>query len=81
MVGKLSFATALLAIGTFFAPSIASSAPTAPQTAIVGAAEVERPLVQEVQWWGYCRQWRHECAERWGWGSHHFYYCLRRHGC
>jgi hypothetical protein len=79
MVGKLSLATALLAIGTFFGPSIASSAPTVPQTAITQA---DHPLVQEVQWgWGHCRRWRNECAERWGWGTRHFRWCVQRHGC
>lgn len=28
-----------------------------------------------------CRYWRHECAERWGWGSRQFYRCVWRHGC
>jgi hypothetical protein len=80
MVGKLPLATALLAIGTFFGPAIASSAPIAPQTANIGAAEVDQSLVQKVQW-GYCHRWRHECGERFGWRTQHFYYCLSRHGC
>lgn len=28
-----------------------------------------------------CRYWRHECAERWDWGSWRFRRCLIRHGC
>ena len=31
--------------------------------------------------WGYCRGWRHECANRWGWGTWRFRRCLARHGC
>jgi hypothetical protein len=31
--------------------------------------------------YGYCRSWRHECAERWGWGGWQFQRCLARHGC
>ena len=46
-------------------------------------------LAQPIHWrahrwgggWGYCRNWRHECAERWGWGSWRFQRCLRIHGC
>jgi hypothetical protein len=30
---------------------------------------------------GYCYRWRHECADRWGWGGPGFRRCLRRHGC
>ena len=30
---------------------------------------------------GRCRSWRHECADRWDWGSRRFYRCLWRHGC
>src|ERR1700746_3982441 len=80
MIGKLPLATALLAIGTIFGPTIATSAPTAPQIAITARTKVEQPLLQEVQW-GYCRRWRHICADRYGWGGRHFYYCVRRHGC
>lgn len=28
-----------------------------------------------------CRGWRHECADRWGWGTWRFERCLARHGC
>ena len=31
--------------------------------------------------WNRCRSWRHECADRWGWGSWRFNRCLARHGC
>lgn len=30
---------------------------------------------------GRCRGWRHECADRWGWGSWRFQRCLARRGC
>jgi hypothetical protein len=29
----------------------------------------------------YCRNWRGECAERWGWHTPRYRRCLRRHGC
>lgn len=28
-----------------------------------------------------CRGWRHECADRWGWGTWRFDRCMARHGC
>lgn len=33
------------------------------------------------RWGGRCRAWRHECADRWGWGGPGFRRCLWRHGC
>lgn len=30
---------------------------------------------------GRCYAWRHECADRWGWGTRKFHRCLVRHGC
>jgi hypothetical protein len=38
MGGKLPLATALFVIGTFFGPTIATSAPITPPTANIGAA-------------------------------------------
>src|SRR5215468_5335869 len=32
-------------------------------------------------YWRRCRRMRHECAERWGWGTWEFRRCVRRHGC
>lgn len=29
--------------------------------------------------YGYCRSWRRECADRWGWGGYRFRRCLDRH--
>lgn len=31
--------------------------------------------------YGYCSNWRDECADRWGWGGRRFHRCLDRHGC
>jgi hypothetical protein len=31
--------------------------------------------------YGRCKSWRHECADRWGWGGRRFERCLDRHGC
>jgi hypothetical protein len=69
----------LFALGTIFGPTIVSSAPIAPPTANI-AAEADHSLVQEVQW-GYCRRWRHICANRWGWRTNRFFWCVRQRGC
>ncbi|WP_088343210.1 MULTISPECIES: glycosyl hydrolase family 5 [Rhodomicrobium] len=43
---------------------------------------LETPAVQNVRWrGGYCRDWRHTCASRWGWRTNRFFRCLGRHGC
>jgi hypothetical protein len=39
-------------------------------------------IVEKAQWdIRRCRAWRHECAERQGWGTERFRRCLARHGC
>ncbi|MFA5950544.1 MAG: glycosyl hydrolase family 5 [Hyphomicrobium sp.] len=30
---------------------------------------------------GRCQAWRHECADRWGWGTWRFRRCVIAHGC
>ena len=37
-------------------------------------------LLQPVQW-GYCARWRRVCAQRYGWNTRRFFYCLERNGC
>ena len=43
-------------------------------------AATEDSLVQLAQF-PYCRAVRRECAERWGWRTQRFYFCLERRGC
>jgi hypothetical protein len=71
----LAAAAALIAGAAFVTPASAVQLPGAP------AAE-QTKLSETVHYrYNYCRNWRHECARRWGWGSWRFRRCLRRHGC
>ena len=36
---------------------------------------------RKVRIHGYCARWRSECADRWGWHTPRYRWCLRRHGC
>jgi hypothetical protein len=77
MLTRLTLGAAAVAAIAYFAP--VSAAPVTTQTPVVGEA-----LVQQVQWEGWrrrCRYWRHECAQRWGWGTGRYYRCLWRHDC
>jgi hypothetical protein len=69
-------ATAAIATIAYVAP--VSAAPFAPPT-----PGVEESLTQQVHWGGRgrCRYWRHECANRWGWGTGRYHRCLWRHDC
>lgn len=79
MIGKITVAAGVVALGTLFGTSMASAASVAPG-ATSPAASVDMSVVQKAQW-GRCRAWRHECARRWGWGGWEFRRCLARHGC
>ena len=68
-------ALSLTAVATL-APLAANAAPAMPYSEKPGAS-----LVQKVQGWRYCRIQRRECAERWGWGTRRFRWCVARHGC
>lgn len=61
----------------------ASAVTVGPHSKALAPITVEDSLVKPVQWgeWRYCRYWRRQCAERWGWGTRRFYRCLERHGC
>ena len=98
MLGKITLAAGLLAIGAALTP--ASAAPALPQSKPTAGID---GLVQQVRhhrhhrhhhhhrfrrfgggvviYGGYCSTWRYECAARWGWHTHGYYRCLRRHGC
>ena len=83
MRGKLSTSAALIAVALALVPTMVSSAPAAQGLALSNPTGRDGNLVQQAQWWGwgYCRRWRHECAERWSWRTRHYFICLRRHGC
>ena len=51
-----------------------------PISSTLRMSEVQDTLVQKTQW-RYCRRWRHECADRWGWRTPGYFRCLARHGC
>jgi hypothetical protein len=78
MIGKhWLVAGALLAAAV--APHATSAASLTPQSTL-RVTEADGSLVQKTQW-NYCRRWRHECAERWGWRTRGFERCMARHGC
>ena len=76
MIGKLTLA-GLLAVGLFASVQTVSAAPAPPST--IGTTGAS--LVQKTQYRGYCREWRRECAARWGWRSPRYFSCLERRGC
>ena len=79
MIGKISLAAGVIALGTLVGSSLASAASVAP--GVTGPAlSVVSSAVEKVQFGGCCA-WRHECARRWGWGGFNFRRCLARHGC
>ena len=93
---KIPLAAASLALATLSLPAVSSAAAlsgASQSTATIGA---QSALTEKVQYrgewrrdrwsgggggWGRCRAWRHECADRWGWGGPRFRRCLWRHGC
>jgi hypothetical protein len=78
MIGKLTLAAGVVALGTFAGSNFASAASAPAMSLPALSTEV---LVEKAQWGGRCRAWRHECARRWGWGGYRFRRCLDRHGC
>jgi hypothetical protein len=78
MLGKIALAAGLMTLGVLAAPQTPSAAPISTPT-LLGS---DTSVVQPVRWrGGRCRYWRHECAERWGWGTPRYYRCLWRHDC
>ena len=78
MFTKLTLAAGAVAMAAAFAPLGATAAPAMPQSKILDVGTGS--LVEKVQY-GRCRDWRHECARRWGWRTPRFFRCLERHGC
>lgn len=79
MIGKLTLAAGVIALGTLAGSNLASAASFTPG-ATGPAVTFDSNLVEKAQW-GRCRAWRNECARRWGWGGWQFRRCLARHGC
>lgn len=79
MLRKFALVSGLV-VAAGLMPSTASAGVQSPLT---GLAADRSSIVQQAQWWEMdrCRVWRHECAERWGWGSPRWYRCLSRHAC
>jgi hypothetical protein len=77
MIKKMTLAAGLLALGTFASPQISAAASFSPMPSVAAG---DGGLVQTVHWRG-CRYWRHECAQRWGWGGWRYRRCLARHAC
>lgn len=79
MIGKLTLAAGVVALGALAGSSLASAATLAPGAS--GPAITLDTSVVEKTHWRRCRAWRHECARRWGVGGWRFRRCLARHGC
>jgi hypothetical protein len=87
MTLKVLAVAAALAAGAAFAshvtPAAAVPAAGSQQSVVTdGSSLVEQ--VHRRRYWRYpgrCFAWRHECADRWGWGTWRFERCLARHGC
>jgi hypothetical protein len=81
MIRKFTIAGgAIFAIALALAPQTAPATTIGPHTPIPPAVAADDSLVQLAQY-GYCRAWRRECAERWGWRTPRYYACLERRGC
>ena len=74
MIGKLSLAAGLLALGVAFAPQASSAA----QMSLPGGVTADRSdIVQEARWRrSYCSRAHRECRDR-----RNYRRCMRRHGC
>jgi len=79
MIGKHWVVAGALVLAAAVAPHATSAASLTPQSTL-RVTEAEGSLVQKTQY-RYCRRWRHECADRWGWRTRGYFRCLARHGC
>ncbi|MET0192004.1 MAG: glycosyl hydrolase family 5 [Hyphomicrobiaceae bacterium] len=79
MNGKHWLVAGALVLGAALAPHATSAATLSPQSTL-RTTDAHESLVQKTQY-RYCRRWRHECAERWGWRTPRYFRCLARHGC
>lgn len=69
-----------LALGSTIAlgAMISTAASAAPMSRAATEAKTPAGIVK-VEY--SCRDVRHDCARRFGWGTRAFYRCVRRHGC
>lgn len=74
-------AVGLAALAAGQVPADAASAQMTPLPSIAHAAPADGGLLLKIDYDDHCRRWRHECADRWGWRTHRFFICLRRHDC
>lgn len=79
MIGKLTLAAGVVALGTFAGSTFAAAATVAPGASLPAISTAS--LVEKAQFRGRCRAWRRECGRRWGWGGFRYRRCLARHGC
>ena len=91
MIGKLTLAAGLVAMGLLATPPAATAA-ALPQSRPAIDTDVSS-MVQQVHHRRHhrfvylsagpsrCSIWRHRCANRWGWRTRAYYRCLWRHGC
>ena len=78
MIGKLTLAAGLLALGVAFAPQAA----TAAQMSLPAGVTADRSdIVQEARWRrSHCSRSNRECRARFG-GGRDYRRCMRRHSC
>lgn len=77
MIGKLSLAAGLLALGVAFAPQTS----TAAQMSLPDGVTADRSDIVQARWRrSYCGRWHRECRARWGVGRD-YRRCMRRRGC
>jgi hypothetical protein len=94
LLGGALAAVALLAPGASSAAAPTTVAPSIEVTLVQPAQwwrwrrdDDDRDRYWRYRDWRYdgygrrCRYVRHECAERWGWGTWEYRRCVRRHGC
>lgn len=43
--------------------------------------EISSSLVQNASYGSRCKRWAYRCREAWGFGTHKFRKCMRRHSC
>lgn len=79
MIGKLTLAAGVVALGTFAGSTFAAAATVAPGASLPVISG--QSLIEKSHYRNRCRAWRRECAARWGWGGWRFRRCLARHGC
>jgi hypothetical protein len=85
MMGKVKLTAAVLgltALAMGQVPAQAEPVRLPGLSVIAPSHRADGGLLLKADWDGSrCWRWRHECADRWGWRTHRFFVCLRRHDC